>query len=151
MDRLGQGGHAVLDYKTGAASVGSWLGPRPDEPQLPMYALESADVRAIAFARVKPGEMEFCGLAMEAGLLPKVGTIAKNRSGNAAAYADWSALSAGWRRELDALGRAYLAGDARVDPKRIDKACGQCEQHAFCRIAEKTPLAISPGAPEPQE
>ncbi len=151
MDRLGQGGHAVLDYKTGAASVGSWLGPRPDEPQLPMYALVSEDVRAIAFARVKPGEMEFCGLAMDEGLLPKVGTITRNRSGNAAAYPDWPALSAGWRRELDALGRAYLAGDARVDPKRIDKACGQCEQHAFCRIAEKTPLAIAPGAPEPQE
>lgn len=151
MDRLGQGGHAVLDYKTGAASVGSWLGPRPDEPQLPMYALVSGDVRAIAFARVKPGEMDFCGLAMEEGLLPKVGTIAKNKSGNAAAYADWSALCAGWRRELDALGAAYLAGDARVDPKRVDKACGQCEQHAFCRIAEKTPLAIAPGVPQAQE
>ena len=151
MDHLGQGGHAVLDYKTGAASVGSWLGPRPDEPQLPMYALQGEDVRAIAFARVKPGEMEFCGLAKEEGLLPRVGTIAKNKSGNAGAYADWDALRAGWRRELDALGAAYLAGDARVDPKRIDKACGQCEQHAFCRIAEKTPLAIAPGAPEPLE
>jgi ATP-dependent helicase/nuclease subunit B len=151
MDRLGQGGHAVLDYKTGAASVGSWLGPRPDEPQLPMYALVSEDVRAIAFARVKPGEMDFCGLAVEEGLLPRVGTVAKNRSGHAAAYADWSALCAGWRRELDALGAAYLAGDARVDPKRIDKACGQCEQHAFCRIAEKTPLAIAPGATGSQE
>jgi probable DNA repair protein len=151
MDRLGQGGHAVLDYKTGAASVGSWLGPRPDEPQLPIYALVSEDVRAIAFARVKPGEMDFCGLAMEEGLLPKVGTIARNKSGKAAAYADWSALSAGWRRELEAIGGAYLAGDARVFPKRVDKACGQCEQHAFCRIAEKTPLAIAPGVPQAQE
>jgi ATP-dependent helicase/nuclease subunit B len=151
MDRLAQGGHAVIDYKSGAASVASWLGPRPDEPQVPMYALVGEDVRAVAFARVKPGEMEFCGLAMEEGLLPRVGSIDRNKSRHAGAYASWSALTAGWRRELEALGAGFLAGDARVDPKRVETACGQCEQHAFCRIAEKTPLAIAPGAAEPVE
>jgi ATP-dependent helicase/nuclease subunit B len=151
MDHLRRGGHAVIDYKTGAANVGSWLGPRPEEPQLPIYALESEDVRAIAFARVKPGEMEFCGLAMEEGLLPKVRTIDKNKSRGADAYRDWASLTAGWRRELEALGRGFLAGDARVDPKRVETSCAQCDQHAFCRIAEKTPLAIAPGVPEPQE
>jgi hypothetical protein len=29
----------VIDYKTGEAKVAAWLGDRPDEPQLPMYAL----------------------------------------------------------------------------------------------------------------
>jgi len=33
----GQGGHAIIDYKTGSASVGDWLGPRPDDP--PVAAL----------------------------------------------------------------------------------------------------------------
>ncbi len=43
-------------------------GERPDEPQLPMYALASGDdVAAVAFARLKPGDTAFTGLAREEG------------------------------------------------------------------------------------
>jgi ATP-dependent helicase/nuclease subunit B len=134
---------AVLDYKTGDAAVGSWLGPRPDDPQLPMYALAGGeDVRAIAFARIRTGVAEFCGVAMEPGLLPKVATIDKNRTKQAKQYADWNALTAHWRREIEALAREFLAGEARVKPKRGAKTCELCDQQAFCRVAEKTPQAI---------
>ncbi len=64
LDRLAAGGCAVIDYKTGNASVSGWLGPRPDDPQLPLYALASGeDVAAVAIARVKVGEFQWKGLA----------------------------------------------------------------------------------------
>jgi RecB family exonuclease len=143
LDALEAGGSAILDYKTGAAAVSAWLGPRPDEPQLPMYALGSGeDVRAVAFARLKRGEMQFCGLAMEEGLLPKVGTIQQNRSRNAGGYTDWNDLVARWREELDKLGREFAQGEAPVRPKYGRPTCDQCEQQPFCRVAEKRPQSL---------
>src|SRR5262249_21799142 len=43
VDRRSTGGHAVLHYKTGAGNPTSkrWQGERPDEPQLPLYAVSA--------------------------------------------------------------------------------------------------------------
>lgn len=146
MDRLAAGGCAVIDYKTGQARVGAWLGARPDEPQLPMYALGSGeDVAAIAFARVKPGENAFRGLAREENLLPGTTLVSKDRSRLAAGYADWTQLREGWRRELEALGRAFAAGEARLDPKDGPATCAGCAERLVCRVAE---LALPEGEEE---
>jgi probable DNA repair protein len=137
MDRLAAGGCAVIDYKTGEARVGAWLGARPDEPQLPMYALGSGeDIAVLAFARVKPGDNAFKGLAREENLLPGTTLVSKDRSRLAAGYADWSQLLEGWRRELEALGRAFAAGDARLDPKDGLATCAACSERLVCRVAE---------------
>jgi hypothetical protein len=66
-------------------------------------------------------------------------TIDKDRTGKRL-YPSWDALLAGWRVELEATGRAFASGDARVDPKRGRKTCENCRQQMFCRIAEKLPL-----------
>jgi len=144
MDRLQGGAHAILDYKTGSASVGGWLGARPDDPQLPLYAVTrngnaGDDVAAVAFARVKAGEMEFRGIAREEGLIPDVGTIAGQRSKAAKQYGSWDALLEGWRRELEALGREFASGEARVDPKvKLNlETCRYCEVKPLCRIYER--------------
>jgi hypothetical protein len=132
--------------------VSGWLGARPDEPQLPMYALATGeDVAAAAFARVKVGECEFKGLARAEGLLPGVTPVSANRSRLAKDYADWSALREGWRRELDALGRAFAAGDARLDPKFGDQTCAGCDQALLCRVAENPPAAADAGGEESDE
>src|SRR5688572_3695233 len=40
MDKLADGTHAVIDYKTGrTVTPKDWKGPRPDDPQLPLYAV----------------------------------------------------------------------------------------------------------------
>ena len=131
-------GHAVIDYKTGAASAGDWLGERPDDPQLPLYAVSGAEnVIAVAFARLKPGDLGFRGVAREEGLIPGVATLDKLRAGAARDYGSWEDLLAGWRYELEALGREFAAGEARVDPKRGDLTCRWCELHALCRINER--------------
>jgi len=138
IDRLAQGAHAVIDYKTGAAAVRSWLPPRPDEPQLPMYSLSlELPVDAVAFARVRPGEPEFAGLARGASLLPKVLPVEKHRG--AKAFGGWDALMAAWRTELEALGREFASGVACVTPKHGTATCRQCDQQVFCRVAEKRP------------
>ncbi|HEX4944607.1 MAG TPA: PD-(D/E)XK nuclease family protein, partial [Usitatibacteraceae bacterium] len=152
LDRLASGGCAIIDYKTGSASVSGWLGPRPDEPQLPLYALASGeDVAAVAIARVKVGENEFKGLARAENLLQGVTLVTKSRARLAANYADWAALREGWQRELDALGRAFAAGDARLDPKRGEKTCAGCDQALLCRVAENPPMATNTGEEEGDE
>ncbi len=139
MDELASGGRAILDYKTGTASVSAWLGPRPDEPQVPLYALGSGeDLAAAAFAVIRAGKAEFKGVARENDLLPGVKTISEQRSAMAAHYDSWETLLAGWRIELDELGSGFAAGDARVDPKRGDDTCKFCDLHALCRINERS-------------
>lgn len=139
MDKLDGGGYAILDYKTGAASVTEWLGTRPDEPQLPLYAIGSEkDIAAVAFARVKTGELEFKGIARDKDLLPGVKTIAEQqRSALAKGYDSWDSLVEGWRRELVALGQGFASGDARVAPKHGDYSCQFCGMQPLCRINER--------------
>src|SRR5207249_1119255 len=73
MDRLEKGGHALIDYKTGQATRNAWLGERPDDPQLPLYAVSAPErIDAVAFARLNPGEMAFRGFSKEKNILPKV-------------------------------------------------------------------------------
>ncbi len=138
MDRLASGERIVLDYKTGRCMVSAWLGARPDEPQLPMYALGSEEeVSAVAFAQLKTGDLRFKGLASTEGLLSGVTLVTKDRSDLSRQYSGWPDLVRGWRAELEALGRGFAAGDARVDPKQGELTCQRCDQHAFCRVAEK--------------
>lgn len=146
LDRLATGGCAVIDYKTGTASVAGWLGPRPEEPQLPLYALASGeDIAAVVFARVKAGENEFKGLARAENLVPGATLVTKSRVRLARHYADWAQLREGWQRELDALGRAFAAGEAVRDPKRGEETCAGCDQALLCRVAENPPAAGEAG------
>lgn len=139
MDRLADGGHVVIDYKTGSASVSAWLGARPDEPQLPLYALSSPeDIAAVAFAAVRKGEPEFKGVSRDPDLVPGVKPIAEQRSPLAKAYGSWDALLESWRREMEALGASFAAGEASVNPKRGSLTCTYCGMQPLCRINERS-------------
>ena len=122
----------VIDYKTGAkGGVRSWLGARPDEPQLPLYLVASEpDARALAFARVRAGEQAFVALAEEEGLLPKA-SVDWNRE-----HATWSALVDAWRTELTRLATEFADGVAVVAPKRAD-TCRYCGLAMLCRLNER--------------
>jgi ATP-dependent helicase/nuclease subunit B len=146
MDRLEAGGDAVIDYKTGPCATRDWMGARPEEPQLPMYALaRGASVAAVAFAQVKAGDICFRGIARAPNLIPRVNVIADDRSPRARQYRDWDALLAAWRAELEAIGRGFASGDARVDPKDGKSTCDTCDQQMLCRIAEKAPFGAVGG------
>ena len=144
MDAVAKG-RAIIDYKTGECATSSWLGDRPDEPQLPMYALSGMDVSVVAFGQVKAGRMAFKGFAREEGLVPDTRLIQDDRSRHKGQYRDWSELVEKWRVELEAIGRGFAEGDARVDPKRGPLTCERCDQHTFCRIAEKGSFGVRKG------
>jgi probable DNA repair protein len=147
MDRLASGGDAVIDYKTGEANVSEWLGERPGEPQLPMYALGATHrVDAVVFARVKAGEFAFKGLARHEGLLPDVHTVEKSRTASKV-FRSWDDMQAKWRIAIERIAASYAQGDANVDPRDGPKTCERCDQQTFCRVSERLPVA-APGAEE---
>jgi probable DNA repair protein len=127
MDRLEAGGHALIDYKTGKPTPNEWLGERPDDPQLPLYALNAKeDISAVAFAKLRTGEMRYMGFSDREELIPSV-KPAK----------DWKALLAGWKKEIESLGAGFAAGDARVDPKKLLATCRYCDLQPLCRVYER--------------
>jgi ATP-dependent helicase/nuclease subunit B len=126
MDKVA-GGHALIDYKTGHVTRAAWLGNRPDEPQLPIYAAAAKEnITAVTYARLQPGRMCFSGYSKDKGALPKVEQ-----------YRDWDGLIASWQREAETLGAGFAAGDARVDPKKALQTCRNCDLQTLCRVHEK--------------
>ena len=130
MDRLleGEGGHVLIDYKSGyRVTPKDWEPPRPDDPQLPLYAVAAPEeLAAVAFAKLRRGAMRFTGFAKSKEAMPRV-QVAKN----------WPALLAEWKKQTEALGTGFAAGDAAVDPKRDLKTCLRCDLQTLCRVYEK--------------
>ena len=129
MDRLDDGSHVLIDYKTGGGRLTpkQWDAPRPDDPQLPLYAAAAPEeLAAVTFAKLRPGDMRFMGYSRAEKLIPKVQV-----------YRNWPALLAEWKREADTLGSAFAAGEAPVDPKRDLKTCLRCDLQTLCRVYEK--------------
>src|SRR6266850_408381 len=130
MDRLESGGHAIVDYKTGGGNVTAkrWQGERPDEPQLPLYAVSAKEeITAVVFARFRPGDMRFVGLSRDDKALPKV---PKAKDG-------WQPLLRDWKKEAERLGQSFAGGDAAVDPKKDLMTCRYCGLETLCRVYEK--------------
>jgi ATP-dependent helicase/nuclease subunit B len=127
MDKLAGGGQVLIDYKTGRATPNDWLDERPDDPQLPLYAIAAKeDIAGVAYARIKTGEMRCMGFTREAKQLPQV-KIAES----------WPGLFVNWRRELDGLAGEFAQGVAGVDPKRGLVTCRHCDLHPLCRVHER--------------
>lgn len=138
VDRLADGSEIILDYKTGKANAASWLGERPDEPQLPLYAVSSeADISGVAFVQLRAREIAFKGVTRDDTVLPDVNALAASKS-FAAQYANWPALLQSWRGVLEQLACDYLAGRAEVAPKDMRRTCEYCELGALCRVRELT-------------
>jgi ATP-dependent helicase/nuclease subunit B len=124
-------GDVLIDYKTGLASHKDWLTDRPDEPQLPLYAMISdAPLAAVAFARIRPGkEMGLDGFAaphiISNGILPKPAPLR---------FETLDDQVEEWRRILTQLAEDFHSGDARVHPKSYPKTCQHCAQRLLCRL-----------------
>jgi hypothetical protein len=138
VDKLADGSHVILDYKTGLANIGGWLGERPDEPQLPLYASsDDAVVSGVSFVQLRAREVAFKGLTRDADVLPGVVTLAVSKA-LSEQYGGWPALLDSWRTVLEQLARDYLAGHGEVTPKRYPKTCEYCDLGALCRVRELT-------------
>jgi len=127
LDRLESGGHALIDYKTGKPTPSHWIGARPEDPQLPLYAIGAPEqIAAVAFAKLRTGDMKYMGFSDGPDRIPGV-KPAKN----------WGSLLADWKREVESLGADFANGDARVDPKKGLQTCSRCDLQPLCRVYER--------------
>lgn len=126
VDRMPDGREVIIDYKTGRLPGRPWDGARPEDPQLPLYAVTGeVPPAAVAFARVARGECGFSGAGAAAGLLPGVRAVT-----------GWDRQIEDWRRALADLGRDFERGVAAVDPRDGTTTCGRCDVQPFCRVHE---------------
>jgi ATP-dependent helicase/nuclease subunit B len=129
IDKVGEGVFFV-DYKTGyIADPKQWIGERPDDPQLPLYALlpEVAELKGVAFARVRAGkDMKWVGYQAEEGILP----VSRSK-GN---VRELGPLVDEWRETLTRLAEDFALGKADVHPKSFEINCLRCAQRLLCRL-----------------
>ncbi len=134
VDRVAGGTLVVIDYKSGQARVGDWLGERPREPQLLLYrrALGEA-VGAVAFAIVRRGASAFRGLARREGLAPGITVPAGDGPEDAAMR--WQQWVASSDEVLLKLADDFAQGVAEVNPL-APSDCRGCEVRPLCRVDE---------------
>jgi probable DNA repair protein len=127
VDRLTDGARVLIDYKTGSASA-DWRGERPDNPQLPIYALLLPEALvSVAYAQVKVGDSKFIPEAARADIYkPRSKATALE---DQASFADLVDL---WSRRIDRIAGEFSAGRAEVAPTL--KACKTCDLQSLCRV-----------------
>ncbi|MFN7925494.1 MAG: PD-(D/E)XK nuclease family protein [Bryobacteraceae bacterium] len=127
-DRLSDGRLVLIDYKSGQPTLSAWEGDRPDEPQLPLYAVSTLKpLAAVAFAQVRSGDVRFKGISAAAAALPEAKEIAS---------ADLDRRLNDWRSVLAALAQDFAAGRSEVDPKQAPQTCQYCHLRTLCRVHE---------------
>jgi ATP-dependent helicase/nuclease subunit B len=136
VDELDDGSLFVLDYKTGETSIRDWTGTRPNEPQVPLYAIANAKrVAGAAFGQISTDKILFNGIAEDSEIAP--GLIDPHELPKMDLPESWPDILQHWETVLSRLAREFLAGSAAVDPKHPSTSCRYCELHALCRIREQ--------------
>ena len=126
VDLLENGERLILDYKTGECTPSSWEGERPEEPQLPIYAVASGDepIAGISFGSLKVGKLGFKGIVNQNLKIPGVKKSQK----------PLSEYIQDWNEVLLKLGMEFREGMAEVTPKSPPRTCLSCGLTTFCRI-----------------
>jgi len=134
VDALADGGLVVIDYKTGRQlDVKNWAQAQITEPQLPVYAafvLEASEVVAVCFAKLRPTEVGFVGIAATSDLIQGAAVLDEKRGRaifDANTFPDWPSVMHHWHRTILATAQSLTRGDAAV--------CVQDEQQlAYCEV-----------------
>ncbi len=139
IDRLSSGEQVIIDYKTGKVDPKKWLGERPEEPQLPLYAISTQpppDV--LMFGVVRDDGCEYKGVVAQKNLPPGLPSKDNTSQELIDAGQDMPATIKAWRRTLHDLMTGFLAGKAEVDPKNGLNTCKDtyCQLHSLCRVGE---------------
>ena len=136
VDELADGSLFVIDYKTGKVDINTWSGPRPDEPQVPIYCVtDPARISGAAFGMLNVVETGFKGLAENPDTAP--GLKSPDAIGDRDIPDDWQGIMQYWREVLEQLAADFLNGAAAVDPKSIPVTCRFCALPGLCRVGDK--------------
>jgi len=127
-DRLSeQAGRVLIDYKTGGAGP-DWRGDRPDNPQLPVYALLSPEsLTAVAYGKVNAAEPSFVFESERPGIF-RPGAHATSLEG----APSLAALLEVWSLRIETLAAGLARGQAEVAPTAT--ACRFCRLQGLCRV-----------------
>jgi ATP-dependent helicase/nuclease subunit B len=127
MDRLADGARVLIDYKTGAAGV-DWRGERPDNPQLPIYALLRPEALvAVAYAKVNAADPAFVSESERRKIFnPRSPDTKLEGMPNFAALVDL------WSRRVHRIADEFFSGRAEVAPTLY--ACKTCHLQGLCRV-----------------
>jgi ATP-dependent helicase/nuclease subunit B len=135
VDRLADGSRVLIDYKTGNVTP-DWRGERPDNPQLPIYALLRPEALvAVAYGRVNAAE---CGFIAETDRTAVFRP--RGRRSSLEGMPSLDALIDVWSGRIATLAADFASGQAAVAPTL--RACRSCQLHALCRV----PAALEDGA-----
>jgi ATP-dependent helicase/nuclease subunit B len=127
VDLLADGARVLIDYKTGAAAV-DWRGERPDNPQLPIYALLRPDALvAVAYAKVNAAEPGFVSESERREIFNP-----RSRDSKLEGMPNFVALVDVWSRRVQRIAEEFVSGRAEVAPT-LD-ACKTCHLQGLCRV-----------------
>ncbi|HEY0785154.1 MAG TPA: PD-(D/E)XK nuclease family protein [Acidobacteriaceae bacterium] len=137
VDTLDNGTCLLLDYKTGEVKPSAWDGERPEEPQLPLYAIFGGmeRVSGVAFGQIRAPESKLVvrGESVQKQVSAAVtGAALKNRLDDATRES--------WAGTLVSLASDFVRGDARVNPRDHLKTCRYCPLPGLCRVHETDTL-----------
>ena len=144
IDRVGDNGYVVIDYKTSEVSTKAWLDERMDEPQLPLYcvSIEADDqlssVQGVMFGQIKNGKMAIKGQHSDAH------SLMDKKSRDVVVDGQWGLTLSQWAQRLDSLAKEFTDGYAEVMPKSLLKSCRYCDLQPLCRVSEVTLEQQSP-------
>ncbi|NCX93439.1 MAG: hypothetical protein EBX40_02040, partial [Gammaproteobacteria bacterium] len=112
IDECEGGMKVILDYKTSRTSLQGWFGERPEDLQLPLYAVIK-HVDGVAFAELSSGRLGFSGvskidLGIEGIVLPQT----------LRGLSEWTfdTLFNHWKTVLENLAQDFLKGNIRLNP-----------------------------------
>jgi len=140
VDRLAGGEEVIIDYKTGMQNPKDWFGDRPENPQLPLYAISAeGEPAAVVFAIIRDDGCLYKGVVKRGGLLPGLppketkATRYLVEAGN-----DLPQTIEDWRQVLHQLMQDFLDGETAIDPKNGFNTCNNsyCELQSLCRVGE---------------
>ncbi|TAK78788.1 MAG: hypothetical protein EPO11_00895, partial [Gammaproteobacteria bacterium] len=136
IDELPDGKKLIIDYKTGKNNeISSWLGERPEEPQLPLYSLlDPHNTVGITFAQIAPGEHGFKGISRYSLDIAGIKLVSEIKKITALS---WEEQLTQWKTILTQLSNDFCQGIAKVDPKDMVKTCLWCTLKPLCRINEE--------------
>ncbi|MYF02570.1 MAG: hypothetical protein F4227_06275, partial [Gammaproteobacteria bacterium] len=118
----------IIDYKTGTATPNSWLPPRLNEPQMPIYSVAVPEADGLAYQKIPAnGRITMTGFASSLDGKKKLKTVPDVLG------SDFSRAISTWKSLLEETVEEYKNGEARVDPIDVKSVCQNCHLMGLCR------------------